>query len=124
MSYTIDQVSFLLLCLQCSGGKIDFAAVTKEYAHLHPGETLASNTAYMRFSRLKAKVEGEMDFKFNVSGGNKKGGEDGDATKKRKGVGKEGVRSVKGEDEEVNKKRKIEKVKGEDEDVKPLKMEE
>jgi hypothetical protein len=58
----------------------------------------------MPFFRLKAKAGGGMNFRFNVSGGNKKGGEDGDAIKKCKVVGKQGG-DVKGEDGE--KKRKM-----------------
>jgi hypothetical protein len=55
MSIKFDQVSFLFLCLQHAGGKIDFAGVAKDYQTLH-NSPLSKDAAAKRFMRLKEKM--------------------------------------------------------------------
>jgi hypothetical protein len=55
-SIPFDQVAFLFLCIQHSGGKIDFNAVSREYEMTH-GQKLTATAAYKRYYRLKEKIE-------------------------------------------------------------------
>jgi hypothetical protein len=55
MSIQFDQTFFLFLCLQHSGGKIDFAAVARDYQKRY-NSPLSKDAASKRFIRLKAKI--------------------------------------------------------------------
>lgn len=57
MSVSLDQVSFLLLCLKHGVGKIDFTKVGEECEKLY-GEKLSNNAVRKRLLRLQQKVEG------------------------------------------------------------------
>lgn len=56
MSIPFDQVSYLLLCIQHAGGKIDFGGVAQDYERIH-GQELSKGAAEKRFARLKAKMQ-------------------------------------------------------------------
>ena len=56
LSLTSDQGSFLFLCIQNAGGKIDWNAVARDYESVH-GQSLSKGAAEKRFLRLKAKME-------------------------------------------------------------------
>jgi hypothetical protein len=98
MSLAFDQVSYLFLCIQHAGGKIDFNGVARDYERIH-GQNLSKGAAEKRFARLKTKME-DMGM----------GGTDGTPTKtpspkKRKSddsphksEGKKGKREVKEEE--------------------------
>ena len=57
MSLPFDQVSYLFLCIQNTGGKIDFNGVARDYERIH-GQNLSKGAAERRFARLKFKMEG------------------------------------------------------------------
>jgi hypothetical protein len=56
MSLPFDQVSYLFLCVQHAGGKIDFNGVAQDYERIH-GQKISKNAAEKRFRRLKLKME-------------------------------------------------------------------
>lgn len=56
MSIPFDKVSFLFLCIRHAGGKIDFAAVAKDYETIHQSP-LSRNAAAKRYQRLKEKLD-------------------------------------------------------------------
>ena len=56
MSIPFDQVSYLFLCIQHAGGKIDFSGVAQDYQRIH-GQELSKGAAEKRFARLKVKME-------------------------------------------------------------------
>ena len=53
---TSDQLSFLVLCVQNMGGKINFGGVARDYETIHH-EKLTANAASKRFARLMEKME-------------------------------------------------------------------
>lgn len=94
MAYTLDQVSFLLLCIQAAGGKIDFAVVTKEYERIHGTGNSSKSWAAMQYSRLKAKVELELSGHSAETDTKKRSAVEGNGTAKKKvkrADGKKGV---------------------------------
>jgi hypothetical protein len=56
MSLAFDQVSYLFLCIQHAGGKIDFNGVARDYERIH-GQNLSKGAVEKRFARLKLKME-------------------------------------------------------------------
>jgi hypothetical protein len=56
MSLPFDQVSYLFLCIQHAGGKIDFGGVAQDYERIH-GQKLSKVAAEKRFARLKVKMQ-------------------------------------------------------------------
>ena len=56
MSLPFDQVSYLFLCIEHTGGKIDFNGVARDYERIH-GQKLTKGAAEKRFARLKFKME-------------------------------------------------------------------
>jgi hypothetical protein len=81
MSTTFDQVSFLLLCIESTGGKIDYSFVAKEYERIH-GVAFTGAALHKRFIRLKARADdgrhpaesavGAVEKKGNAKKGNEK----------------------------------------------------
>jgi hypothetical protein len=73
MSAAFDQVSFLLFCLESTGGKIDYSFVAKEYERIH-GVGFTGAALHKRFIRLKAKAdEGKQPAEVAAGGAEKKG---------------------------------------------------
>lgn len=95
MSIKFDQASFLFLCIQHSGRKIDFAGVARDYEKLN-NSPLSKDAAAKRFMRLKEKM--------------KRIGSDGGPMGSKKRVNEEGLFEEKG----TLKKSPLKKVKTED----------